>query len=94
MARNGRQFVNALAQREQRNYQFDFLRPSHSLYPYFNQLVEQYSKVLMPPNALQKQIADFANNKEQVSVHWEEGGEHDGGGSMTLDNQLIRRLIS
>ncbi|KAI9591375.1 Pre-mRNA splicing factor PRP21 like protein-domain-containing protein [Syncephalis fuscata] len=66
VARNGRQFVNSLAQREQRNYQFDFLRPSHSLFPYFNQLVEQYSKVLMPSSSLQKHVDEFANNKHQL----------------------------
>ena len=31
--------------REQRNYQFDFLRPQHSLFNYFTKLVEQYTKV-------------------------------------------------
>ena len=29
----------------QRNYQFDFLRPQHSLFQYFTKLVEQYTKV-------------------------------------------------
>jgi len=31
--------------KEQRNYQFDFLRPQHSLFNYFTKLVEQYTKV-------------------------------------------------
>ncbi|UZO19681.1 uncharacterized protein OCT59_010957 [Rhizophagus irregularis] len=44
VARNGRQFMTALSQREQRNYQFDFLRPNHSLFNYFTKLVEQYTK--------------------------------------------------
>ncbi len=35
--------------REGRNYQFDFLRPDHSLFSYFNRIVEQYSRVLYPP---------------------------------------------
>jgi hypothetical protein len=30
--------------REQRNYQFDFLRPQHSLFQYFTKLLEQYTK--------------------------------------------------
>ncbi|KAI8057237.1 Pre-mRNA splicing factor PRP21 like protein-domain-containing protein [Syncephalis plumigaleata] len=67
VARNGRQFVNSLAQREQRNYQFDFLRPSHSLFTYFNQLVDQYSKVLMPSRDLQKQVDISANNREELT---------------------------
>lgn len=45
VARNGRQFLAQLMQKEQRNYQFDFLRPQHSLFNYFTKLVEQYTKV-------------------------------------------------
>jgi splicing factor 3A subunit 1 len=35
-ARRGRNFLATLSAREGRNYQFDFLRPTHSLFPYFN----------------------------------------------------------
>ncbi|ELU00425.1 hypothetical protein CAPTEDRAFT_151021, partial [Capitella teleta] len=52
VARNGRQFLTNLMNREQRNYQFDFLRPQHSLFNYFTKLVEQYTKVLIPPKDL------------------------------------------
>ena len=38
--------------REQRNFQFDFLRPQHSLFQYFTKLLEQYTKVLIPPKDL------------------------------------------
>jgi len=31
-----------LTLREQRNFQFDFLRPQHSLFQYFTKLLEQY----------------------------------------------------
>lgn len=48
-ARMGRGFTSDLSARESTNYQFDFLRPSHSLFGYFNRLVEQYTKVLMAP---------------------------------------------
>ena len=51
MARNGRNFLNGLLQREQRNYQFDFLRPTHRLFGYFTKLVEQYTRVLNPPDS-------------------------------------------
>ena len=44
VARNGRQFLSNLMSRE-KNYQFDFLRPQHSLFNYFTKLVEQYTKV-------------------------------------------------
>ncbi|KAL8286882.1 hypothetical protein RQP46_003888 [Phenoliferia psychrophenolica] len=47
-ARSGRRFTSDLATRENRNYQFDFLRPSHSLFGYFNRLTEQYTKILIP----------------------------------------------
>lgn len=47
VARNGRQFLTQLMQKEQRNYQFDFLRPQHSLFNYFTKLVEQYTKVIL-----------------------------------------------
>lgn len=48
-ARLGRAFTSDLQARESGNYQFDFLRPSHSLFGYFNRLVEQYTKILMAP---------------------------------------------
>ncbi|PLW22954.1 hypothetical protein PCASD_03571 [Puccinia coronata f. sp. avenae] len=48
-ARLGRKFVSDLSLREARNYQFDFLRPSHSLFAFFNKLVEQYTNILIPP---------------------------------------------
>lgn len=52
MARNGRKFLTDLMNREQRNYQFDFLRPQHSLFQYFTKLLEQYTKILAPPMSL------------------------------------------
>ncbi|KAI8968958.1 Pre-mRNA splicing factor PRP21 like protein-domain-containing protein [Mycotypha africana] len=65
-ARNGRAFINQLAQRESRNYQFDFLRPSHSLFPYFTELVKQYTKVFLPPKDLQEKLRAVKNNKYQI----------------------------
>lgn len=52
VAKNGRSFITTLSQRESRNYQFDFLRSNHTLYPYFNVLVQQYSQILAPPPSL------------------------------------------
>lgn len=46
VAKNGRSFVTSLSQREANNYQFDFLRPQHSLYQFFSRLVDQYSELL------------------------------------------------
>ena len=45
VARNGRTFMTNLMVRENRNHQFDFLKPQHSNFPYFTKLVEQYTKV-------------------------------------------------
>ncbi|KAI8363324.1 Pre-mRNA splicing factor PRP21 like protein-domain-containing protein [Mortierella sp. GBAus27b] len=66
VARNGRQFMVSLAQREARNYQFDFLRPNHSLFGYFSKLVEQYTKILVPTPEMIQQIDARADNKYAV----------------------------
>ncbi len=55
-ARRGHSFLNSLSMREGRNYQFDFLRPHHSLFGYFNRLVEQYTKVLFPDKEMLEQL--------------------------------------
>ena len=44
VARNGRSFLTQLMQKEAKNYQFDFLRPQHTLFQHFSKLVEQYNK--------------------------------------------------
>lgn len=63
VARNGRQFLTQLMQKEQRNYQFDFLRPQHSLFNYFTKLVEQYTKVRHRFVAKVVILFDFGNVK-------------------------------
>ncbi|CAG8575996.1 8929_t:CDS:10, partial [Racocetra fulgida] len=76
VARNGRKFMTALSQREQRNYQFDFLRPNHSLCNYFTKLVEQYTKVLVPQKNLNEKLKSNVDNKYQIlelayaSIDW------------------------
>uniref|UniRef100_A0A8C6Y819 Splicing factor 3A subunit 1 n=1 Tax=Naja naja TaxID=35670 RepID=A0A8C6Y819_NAJNA len=66
VARNGRQFLTQLMQKEQRNYQFDFLRPQHSLFNYFTKLVEQYTKILIPPKGLIIKLKKEAENPKEV----------------------------
>ncbi|XP_068594958.1 splicing factor 3A subunit 1 isoform X1 [Brachionichthys hirsutus] len=66
VARNGRQFLTQLMQKEQRNYQFDFLRPQHSLFNYFTKLVEQYTKILIPPKGLLAKLKREAENPREV----------------------------
>lgn len=45
-ALSGSSFLSGLATREQRNPQFDFLKPTHPLFAYFTALVESYTLVL------------------------------------------------
>ena len=65
-ARRGHSFLATLSTREGRNYQFDFLRPTHSLFGYFNRLVEQYSKVLMPS----KEVLDTLAERNKPGGRW------------------------
>lgn len=51
VAKNGRSFMTTLSQKETRNYQFDFLRPQHSLYQFFSRLVDQYTILLQASSA-------------------------------------------
>jgi splicing factor 3A subunit 1 len=66
VARHGNAFQRTIADRESRNYQFDFLRANHSLYPYFQQMVSEYNRVLLPPKGMLDQIRRMAEDKEAV----------------------------
>ncbi|KAG5514020.1 hypothetical protein PMAC_000642 [Pneumocystis sp. 'macacae'] len=66
VARNGREFQTTLSQRESRNFQFDFLRPNHSLFQYFTKLVKQYTKILIPPKNTNKILERNIENKYQL----------------------------
>ncbi|XP_075148039.1 splicing factor 3a subunit 1 [Haematobia irritans] len=69
VARNGRQFLTNLMNREQRNFQFDFLRPQHSLFQYFTKLLEQYTKILIPPkDLLGKLRAESGNSRVSMNI--------------------------
>ena len=57
-ARRGRNFLANLSAREGRNYQFDFLRPTHSLFTCFNRLVDQYTKILHPNRDVLEQLKE------------------------------------
>lgn len=50
VAKNGRSFMTTLSQKQAGNYQFDFLRPQHSLHQYFSRLVDQYTDLLQAPS--------------------------------------------
>jgi len=65
-ARRGRSFLANLSAREGRNYQFDFLRPTHSLFGYFNRLVDQYTKILHP----NKEVLGQLKERTQDGGRW------------------------
>lgn len=69
VARNGRQFLTNLMNREQRNFQFDFLRPQHSLFQYFTKLLEQYTKILIPPKDLLNKLRVEADPGKDGTAH-------------------------
>jgi splicing factor 3A subunit 1 len=67
VAKNGRAFLTALSQKENGNYQFDFLRPQHGLNQFFTRLVDQYTELLtgetIQGSALQKtRMAELEHN--------------------------------
>ncbi|KIJ44155.1 hypothetical protein M422DRAFT_228832 [Sphaerobolus stellatus SS14] len=74
-ARRGRAFLAALSMREGHNHQFEFLRPTHSLFGYFNRLVEQYTKVLLPTKEILDKVALAASEEGRWKL-LEEAREH------------------
>jgi splicing factor 3A subunit 1 len=66
VARNGRSFLQSLTQREHRSPQFEFLKPMHILVPFFQQLVDAYSRVLIPPRTLADKLASAENAPAMV----------------------------
>jgi hypothetical protein len=62
VARNGQKFLVGLTQREARNPQFDFLKPSHALFGYFTALVDSYTKCLLPPPGEVEKLKRFAQH--------------------------------
>ena len=52
--------------KEARNPQFDFLKPAHGLFNYFTKLVEQYTKILIPPRDLTSKLAQDIDNQYKV----------------------------
>ncbi|BCS22912.1 putative pre-mRNA splicing factor [Aspergillus puulaauensis] len=67
VAKRGKSFMTALSQREARNFQFDFLRPQHSLYQFFTRLVDQYTILLRPEGvdeatSQKKRMAELRHN--------------------------------
>jgi splicing factor 3A subunit 1 len=55
-ARNGKSFLTGLSSREPANPQFNFLKPTHSLFSLFTSLCDAYHLVLMPQKGLVEQL--------------------------------------
>lgn len=66
VARNGQKFLAGLAQREQQNPQFAFLKPSHHLFSYFASLVDAYTKCLLPQKETLDALKEIANNRQAL----------------------------
>ncbi|KAK8657501.1 hypothetical protein V6N13_035733 [Hibiscus sabdariffa] len=81
VARNGKSFLTGLTSREINNAQFNFLRPTHSMFTFFTELADAYSKVLMPPKGLteklSKSVVDMTTVLERClhRLEWERSQE-------------------
>jgi splicing factor 3A subunit 1 len=65
VARNGRQFMTQLAQRENGNPQFSFLIPNHTFHNVFQSMVDQYSVLIKETGpAQQARIDELKRNVE------------------------------
>ncbi|KRY21911.1 Splicing factor 3A subunit 1, partial [Trichinella patagoniensis] len=78
VAKNGRHFLTQLMTRESRNFQFDFLKPQHSNFAYFTRLVEQYTKIILPPKDIVQKLENECRGMRPVldlvkqRVDWEQ----------------------
>lgn len=64
-AKNGKQFILHLSQKESRNPQFDFLKPHNHLHSFYQALVKQYALVINPPAGLLERVKRCAFNKSE-----------------------------
>lgn len=64
-AKNGKQFILQLSQKESRNPQFDFLKPHNHLHSLYQALVNQYKLVLNPSSILLDRIKRCAFSKNE-----------------------------
>ena len=65
-AKNGARFTTMLSQKEQRNFQFEFLRPSNALYPYFMRLVDHYTNILTQPKPMMNALQSKKNDRYYI----------------------------
>ncbi|GFR52779.1 hypothetical protein Agub_g15394, partial [Astrephomene gubernaculifera] len=63
VARNGKSFLAGLSSREHTNPQFNFLKPTHSLFAFFTSLADAYSRVMMPDKGLKERLGRDAGDR-------------------------------
>eukprot|EP00051_Salpingoeca_urceolata_P010925 m.134236 g.134236 ORF g.134236 m.134236 type:complete len:661 (+) comp16912_c1_seq2:332-2314(+) len=76
VAVNGRRFLTELSRKEDRNYQFDFLKPHHGMFHTFTTLVEQYSKILRPKKPLLDKLKDLSLDPHKLLPTVKKGADY------------------
>ncbi|GJD05781.1 Probable splicing factor 3A subunit 1 [Galdieria sulphuraria] len=66
IARNGRSFLQELHSKEYRNPQFEFLKPTHPYFTFFQRLVDAYSIVIAPDDQMLEKIKESAHSLGKV----------------------------
>ncbi|RLM73391.1 uncharacterized protein C2845_PM15G22470 [Panicum miliaceum] len=68
VARNGKNFLTSLAQRESNNVQFHFIRPTHSMFPFFTSLTDAYSRVLRPEEGVPALLKELREGSKDLTT--------------------------
>lgn len=85
VARNGKSFLTSLAQRESNNPQFNFIRPTHSMFTFFTMLTDAYSRVLRPEEGVPALIRELQEGSKDLTtvlerclnrLEWDRSQEH------------------
>ncbi|GJQ14305.1 hypothetical protein GpartN1_g6930.t1 [Galdieria partita] len=77
IARNGRSFLQELHSKEYRNPQFEFLKPTHPYFTFFQRLVDAYSVVIAPDDQMLEKMKESAHSLGKIMedlyyrVDWE-----------------------
>ena len=68
VARNGKSFMTALALREATNPQFNFIRPTHSLFTFFTMLSDAYSRVMRPDEGVPTLMRELREGSKDLTT--------------------------
>ncbi|CAO1621843.1 unnamed protein product [Parajaminaea phylloscopi] len=93
VARKGRAFAQALLAKEGQSYQFEFLRPNHSFFGFFNRLVEQYRLVIDPPADLLDTVRSSAGGQDVDGRGISRSGIGAGGARQHVLKQARQRAV-